>query len=94
MNGLKIAKGAVLIMTLMIVGVLILCLNVVQKQYKNAKINSISNISLDEPEGSNIKNIVAQEKELYIMVAGGGKSDRIVVVSPETRKVIYSISTD
>lgn len=94
MNGLKIAKVAVLIMSLLIVGVLALCLNTVHKQYKSAKINSVSQILLNEPEGSSIKNIVAMEKELYIMVSGGGKSDRIVVVSPESRKVMYSISVD
>ena len=91
MNGLKIAKTAVFILTLLIFSGLFLCFYLIHQKTSAVKINNVSDINLNEPVGSNIKNVVAEGKDLYIIVQDGGKSDRIVVFSGEKRQAVYNI---
>lgn len=89
MNGLKIIKLTVFLLGIFILFAVGLCTKTIYDKQNTA---FPSEISLMQPEGSYIKNIVAAQKDLYIMVSGGGISDRVVVFSPKKGKVIYNIS--
>lgn len=91
MNGLKIIKLFVFVLTAIIFFGLILCAKII---YNNTHRSHHENISLQQPYGTKIKNILALEKDLYIMVKGGGINDRILVYSPEEHKVLYIINVD
>ena len=56
--------------------------------------NNFENIDLQQPFDSKIKNIVAGDKDLYIMLEGGGLGERIAVYSPEKQKVLYFINVE
>ena len=88
MNRLWAIKIIVFIFTfLLIFGTLVL----VGKIYGNFTHRRISDIVLNQPTGSEIKNIVADNGELYVWVSGGGISDRIVVYDTSKHKVMLNI---
>lgn len=91
MNGLKIIKLTVFLLGIFILCAIGLCTKTIYDKQNGPDFNDIN---LNQPEGSYIKNIVAAQKDLYIMISGGGINDRVVVFSPEKGKVIYNISID
>jgi len=93
MNGLKLIKIAVFLMTFILFFGLILCVKIIyENSHKNP--DNFENIDLQQPFGSKIKNIVAGKEDLYIMIKGGGMDDRIAVYSPEKHKVLYFINVE
>jgi len=91
MNGLKMIKSLVFLLTFLIFFGLVMCTKII---YDNNKEKSLNNINLMQPEGSSIKNIVEVDKDLYIMIKGGGLNDRIAVFSPQKHKVLYIINVN
>lgn len=93
MNGLKLIKAAVFLMTFVLFFGLIMCVRIIyENNHKNS--DDFENIDLQQPFGSRIKNIVAGREDLYIMIKGGGINDRIAVYSPEKHKVLYFINVE
>jgi len=93
MSGLKIIKFAVFFMTSVLLFGLILCLQIIYEKNHKSSVN-FENIDLQQPFDSKIKNIVAGDKDLYIMLEGGGLGERIAVYSPEKQKVLYFINVE
>ena len=93
MDKLKLIKSLVFIMTTIMFFGLIMCVRIIydKNHHKNQNLNDIS---LSQPFGSKIKNIVADDEYLYIMLRGGGINDRIAVFSPQEHKVLYIINID
>ena len=91
MSGLKIMKIAVSVLTFLLFFGIFLSLKIVYERAQSRTF-SATDINLGQPEGSTIKNIVADEKVLYIIVENGGLSDRILVFSPEKHQVLYTVN--
>ena len=93
MDKLKLIKALVFIMTTIMFFGLIMCVRIIYDK-NHPKNQDLDNVSLSQPFGSKIKNIVAGDKYLYIMLKGGGINDRIAVFSPQEHKVLYIINID
>lgn len=80
MNKLKIVKIIVAALTfLLIFGFLIAAGTIYKKiNQKQKKID----ITLNEPTGSQIADYKIDNKNLYVLIKGGNKSDRIVIITP------------
>ena len=70
-----------------------MCVQIIydKNHHKNQNLNDIA---LSQPFGTKIKNIVAVDEYLYIMLKGGGTNDRIAVFSPQEHKVLYIINVN
>ena len=92
MNKVKIVKGIVLILTFVMIFVFILLINSLVKNIRKANVKMEENISINQPVGSNIKNVLTNRDYLYIVVGGGNIPDRIVVISTSNGKIVSNIS--
>lgn len=94
MDQLKIIKTIVFIMTfLLIFGIIMLVNGILNKQQKNSQKNN-TEINLQQPKDSSIKNIVTLDNKLYILISGGGLPDRIVVIDANSGKKVTDIKVN
>lgn len=94
MDQLKIIKTIVFIMTfLLIFGIIMLVNGMLNKQKKDSQKNN-TEINLQQPKDSAIKNIVTLDNKLYILISGGGLPDRIVVIDANSGKKVTDIKVN
>ena len=90
MEKIKIIKFAVFVMTFLLVFLTLLVgHHFIRKTQTDM---AYSDISLNEPQGSEIKSVSVADNNLYILIRGGNKSDRIVVYNPKKQKKLFSIN--
>ncbi len=94
MNGLKIIRAVVFILTISLIFVFFMFGKIIYNQKKQTLTDNVADIHLSQSFGSEIKNIVAHESNLYIMISGGGSDDRIVVYNQNSNKIIHTIFID
>ena len=89
MDKLKFVKLVVFVITfLLIFGTMLL----LTRLYKKGNVKKWPEVvSLGQPEGSVIKKITDANRYLYMHIAEGGKSDRVVVIDAEKGKIISTI---
>lgn len=92
MDKLKLVKIAVFSLTfLLILGTLTFLGLFFQKTRNVNKLQLPSEISLQEPEGSLIKQIENQNGRLYLLVIGGGENDRVIIFDPASGQKITKL---
>lgn len=82
MDKLKLVKTTVFAMTFLLVLGTLMPLGSIFKKTHTSPIVLPTTISLNEPAGSGIKEIVSHGDNLYLLVQGGGQSDRVVIFNP------------
>ena len=88
---LKILKATVFILTfLLIFGIIVLGMQLIKK--KQNKTNIPYQISLEEPSGTQIKQIISNDDIFYILLQGGNTSDRIIIFDTQNNKKISTIT--
>ena len=88
MNRLLFVKFIVFLLTfLLFFGSLLL----VGKIYQNTKSHHVSEIHLQQPDGSSIKQISNDDKNLYILISGGQQPERIVIFNTDHGKITSNL---
>lgn len=91
MDKLKLIKTIVFILTfLLIFGTLILLGSIIKKTRSSETPMPVS-ISLGQPAGSSLKQIIEQNGRLYLLVREGGKPDRIIILDSRGGAVLSTI---
>lgn len=94
MDKLKAIKITVFILTfLLIFGTLCILGLLLNKNRPNSS-NIPEEISLEQPQGSYIKEIQVNNEKLYILTVGGGIEDRIVIYDISDNKIITTVRTN
>ncbi len=91
MDKLRIVKGIVFIMTFFLISGTLVLLNVIYKK-SSQPVPVLNDLSLQQPEGSNIAEIHTNDGLLFILVKDGGISDRIIAYNPNTQQIVYTIN--
>jgi uncharacterized secreted protein with C-terminal beta-propeller domain len=91
MNLLKIIKIAVVVLTFTLFFGSTLLIGKVAKRIKDAN-NPPQEISLNEAEGSQIKQIVSDNGKLYIVVTKSSKPDKIIIYDAIKARKISNIN--
>lgn len=92
MDKLKLIKNVVFILTFILIFGSMLLLGSLFKKTRQKSIPLPASITLEQPIGSNIENIVEQDGYLYILVKNGGVSDRIVIFDTKSAKKLSIIN--
>ncbi len=94
MNKLKLIKFAVTIMTFLLILGLLIMLTILYKRFQKTEIEptTAETISLQQPQGSHIEQILTNNGLLHILVKDGGKTDRILILSPQTQQIQQEIT--
>ena len=93
MNKLKMVKIVVFILTFLLVfGSLKLLGTLFQKTHSAPRLPE--EISLDEPAGSTLQKVQIRDNLLYIGVANGGKSDRLIIFDTASGRKVSTISVN
>lgn len=91
MDKLKIIKSIVFVLTLLlIIGSFSIIMLLLKKSSTPAMFNT--QIALEEPYGSYIKDIKIKDEYIYILTSGGGKEDRIIIYNQTTGKPVSTIN--
>lgn len=69
----------VFVLSFLLVFGLLAMLGLLAKKTRSAAATPYQEISLQEPAGSSIEQILVQDNLVYISLANGGQSDRLVV---------------
>lgn len=77
MDKLKLIKSIVFVLTFLLVFGSLLVLGSLFRQTRPRPLPS--DVNLNQPAGSSVEKIVANDGLLYILIKGGGNPDRIVV---------------
>lgn len=83
MDKLRLIKTFVVIITFMLVFGSLMLLTVIYKKARPAP-QRYKEISLEQPMGSTIENMVVIGDNLAILIKNGGEADRIIIYSPNT----------
>ena len=90
MNQLRVVKIIVFVLSfLLIFGTLLMVAALFSKSARKTALPS--EISLNEPVGSSIVEILSNNKRLYILVKDGGLPDRIVIFDTKNGEVASKI---
>lgn len=90
---IMIIKSIVFVLTCAIIFILILLINsIISKRDGSSGKKIEMNINIGQPQGSNIKNILAKDDHLYIVVSDGKLSDRIVILNTNNGETISTIN--
>lgn len=95
MSKVRLIKALVLFMTIGIFAGLIFLMTVMAKNIASKKQSgfiSENEISLQQPIGSTIKNVLIKDDNVYIVVSDGGKADRIVIYNTDVNSVMSTLS--
>lgn len=91
MLNLKLLKAIVFTLTfLLIFGIILLGMLVVKKSKKAP--SEAHTVSLNEPEGSQIHQIVADGDRLYLWVQGGKAAERVIIYDGKNQQKISTIT--
>lgn len=93
MDKLRIVKGIVFIMTFFLIAGTLVLIGVIYKKSHPAT-SMPTELSLFQPEGSNIAEIRTDNGLLFILTKGGGIADRIIVYNPNARQIAYTINVN
>lgn len=86
MDRLKLIKGIVFLLTFLLVFGSLLALGSLFRKTRSASLPE--SINLDQPAGSSVEKMIANDGRLYILIKDGGQSDRIIIFdSREGRKI-------
>lgn len=91
MSNVKFIKILVFLLTFAIFFGLALMVGLLTGKVKKKNINIEETISLNQPLGSNIKNVLTKDNYLYVVISGGNIADRIVIFDTKSGKVISNI---
>ncbi len=91
MDKLKLIKTIVVIITFMLVFGSLMLLTVIYKKARPAP-QQHKEISLEQPMGSTIENMVAVGDNLAVLIKNGGEADRIIIYSPNTGRKSLTIN--
>lgn len=92
MDKLKLIKTIVFTLTFLLIFGSLIMLSSLYKKTRHTPTPLPSEINLSEPVGSAIKNIQTTDNNLYIIVEGGGESDRVVIFDSHSGKKISKIN--
>lgn len=94
MNKLQVIKFVVAILTFLLVFGLLAMMGILYKHFKTPKRESTSSISisLQQPRGSNIAQILVKDGYLHVLIKDGGKADRIVVLDKDNQSIYQEIT--
>lgn len=94
MNKLRVIKFVVAILTFLLIFGLLMVLTILYKQFNKTEKVVIENksVSLEQPQGSSIKQIISNNGRLHIVIKDGGLSDRILILSPDAQQVQQEIT--
>lgn len=92
MDKLKLIKTIVFILTFLLIFGSMIMLGSLYKRTRHVSEPIPSDINLSEPNGSSIKNIHKTGNNLYIIVEGGGQSDRVIIFDSQIGKKISKIN--
>ncbi|MFV0626918.1 MAG: DUF6476 family protein [Alphaproteobacteria bacterium] len=92
MNSLKIIKAVVFFLTfLMIAGLITLSL-IISKKVKKTPVQIATEISLEQPQGTEIQQISSNDKFLYVLIKNQASKDKIIIINTESGKTVSTIS--
>ncbi len=83
MDKLKLVKTIVFVITFLLVFGCMLLLGTLYKKLHHPTAPQENNINLNEPAGSSISQMQQHNGSLYLLVKGGGQSDRVIIYNPE-----------
>lgn len=84
---MRVLKAAVVIMGVLIVaGTVLLTVTIANRLGGRSAPPALA--GLGEPEGSRIVAIAPAGERLAVLVTGGGRADRVVIVDPATHRVL------
>ncbi len=90
---LKILKAIVFIMTFLLTsGIAVLVFQLAGGLKRISATPKETTVTLDEPQGTRIEQTVAEGNNLYLLVKGGGRPDRIIIFDMETSQTISTIN--
>lgn len=90
---LKILKAVVFIMTfLLIAGIAVLVFQLAGGLKRISAAPKETTVSLGEPQGARIEQTAAEGNNLYLLVKGGGRPDRIIIFDTETSRAASTIN--
>lgn len=92
MNKLKIVKAIVAIMTFLLLFGFLIAAGTIYKKI-NQKPQK-TNVTLNEPVGSQIADYKIADKNLYLLIKGGNISDRIIIISPDGESSTIKINRE
>lgn len=92
MDKLKLIKTIVFTLTFLLIFGSLIMLTSLYKKTRYTPEPIPSEINLSEPSGSSIKKIYNIENNLYIVIEGGGESDRIIIFDSQAGKKISKIN--
>lgn len=90
---LRLIKAAVLLMTfLLLFGTVLLIARFAGRIGGRGETSAEVQVSLEEPDGSQIVQISSGPDRLYILVNGGNRPDRIIIFDHRTQRKISNIN--
>lgn len=92
MKKINFIKALVFIMTFALFFGLFVMIGLLTDTKDKSKVMLAENISINQPIGSNIKNVLTNDNYLYIVVSGGNLADRIVIFDTNDGSIISNIS--
>ena len=92
MNKLKLIKFIVFFLTATLVLGVIYASSIIYKKV-STKTPFSADITLNQPKGSYIENYHFNNDRLYVLIKGGGLSDRIVIINPGQQQPDATIKT-
>lgn len=85
MNKLKLVKTVVFILTFLLVfGSMFLLTQLYSRTRKIETATPAVPVSLNQPAGSRISQMLEQNGTIYLLVTDGGLPDRILILAPST----------
>ena len=91
MNKLILVKLIVIILTFLLVFGSLTALGKIYKLSKKPSPKLPAELILDEPQGSTIDTITEINRSLHLLIKNGGKSDRIIIIDPQSGAKISTI---
>lgn len=92
MNKLKLVKTIVILLTFLLIFGTLTFLSLLLKKNKEHSAALPKEISLNQPMGSSIKQIVQENDKLYLLTIGGGLEDRIIIFETTTGKTLTTLN--
>ncbi len=93
MDKLKIIKIVVFIMTFLLVFGTLYALGLLYKQTSHISSPAqASTVNLNQTKGSYIAALSSNDNELYLLIKGGGLSDRIITFDTKNQSIISTLT--
>ncbi len=92
MDKLKLIKGIVFVLTFLLIFGSLTILGHIFRQTRSKPLPA--EVSLQQPAGSSIEKIIANDGQLYILVRGGGLSDRVLIFNTQGKQPLTTLQLD